>query len=56
MNGLTVTCWVAVEYLQAAWPTTTLAFPHLKTVDQNTSLQAELLDLMSISYIKKNWY
>ena len=34
------------EYFSAAQPRTTLAFLHLKTVDQNASLEAELLDLM----------
>ena len=35
-------------YFLAARPRTTLAFLHLKTVNQNVSLEAELLDLMSI--------
>ena len=35
-------------YFSAALPRTTLVFLHLKTVGQNASLEAELLDLTSI--------
>ena len=41
-------CGGFTEYFLAARPRTTLAFLHLKTVDQNASSEAELLDLMSI--------
>ena len=38
-------CGGFTEYFSAAQPRTTLAFLHLNTVDQNASLDAELLDL-----------
>ena len=40
-----------LKYFSAARPKTTLAFVHLKIVDQNASSEAELLDLMSIPYM-----
>ena len=39
---------ISREYFPAARPRTTLAFLHIETVDQNASLEAELLDLTSI--------
>ena len=38
-------CGGFTEYFPAAWSRTTLTFFHLKTADQNDSLEAELLDL-----------
>ena len=42
------------EYMHfpAARPRTSLVFLHLRTVDQNVSLEAKLLDLTSIPYVK----
>ena len=39
-----VGCGGFAEYFLAVWPRTTLAFLHLKTVNQNASLEADLLD------------
>ena len=41
-------CGGFTEYLAAAWLRTTLPFLHLKIVNQNASLEAELLDLTLI--------
>ena len=51
MSGLTVNCLpgcgVFTEYFPTTQPKTTLPFLDLKTVDQNASLEADLLDLTS---------
>ena len=41
-------CGGFTGYFPAVRPRTTLAFPRLKTVVQNASLEAELLDLTAI--------
>ena len=55
MNGLTHLPGLGyfIEYCSAIRPRITLAFLHLKTVDQNTSLEAALLDL---SQLMRLWY
>ena len=41
-------CSGSTEYFPAAQPRTTLAFLHLKRVNQNVYMEAELLDLTFI--------
>ena len=44
-------CAMGSHYFSAAQLRITLAFLHLKTVDQNAPSEAELLDLTSIPYV-----
>ena len=44
-------CGGFTAYFLAAWPRTTLAFLHLKTVNQNASSEAELLNGFDVDYI-----
>ena len=56
MSGLTLyhlsICGGFTEYFPAARPRTNLAFLHLKTIDQNASLEAKLIDFTSILQVK----